>query len=118
VGFLTIHQRCIFYNLDSPFEISRNKTYVSLRKGSNNNKHIDLVKVFEKPIIKENVFEGRYRTTRLDAVSTALLGITKYKNMNAGTVNILEKTIATHKEYVKRDAELVMMLAQYTTVWY
>ena len=29
------------------------------------------------------------------------------------TVNILEKSLAKQKEYVKRDAELVMMLAQY-----
>jgi DNA replicative helicase MCM subunit Mcm2 (Cdc46/Mcm family)/DNA polymerase elongation subunit (family B) len=112
--FFILHQRCLFYNLDSPFEISHNKAYISLRKGSNTkNKHIDLIKVFEKPIIKESVFEGKYRTTNLDVVSSALLQTSKYENMSAGKTNILKKSLAQQKEYVKRDAELVMMLAQY-----
>ena len=33
--------------------------------------------------------------------------------MKAGTINILEKPIEEQKKYVKRDAELVMLLAQY-----
>jgi DNA polymerase elongation subunit (family B) len=33
--------------------------------------------------------------------------------MNAGSVNILEKPVEQQKMYVKRDAELTMMLAQY-----
>ncbi|MDF0682296.1 MAG: DNA polymerase domain-containing protein [Candidatus Nitrosocosmicus sp.] len=112
--FFILHHRCLYHNLDSPFEISPNKAYVTLRKGSfNQNKHIDLIKVFEKPIIKENVFEGKYRTTGLNAVSSALLQTSKYENMSAGNINIPETSITHQKEYVNKDAELVMMLAQY-----
>ena len=110
--FFILHQRCLFYNLDSPFEIGYSGRLYSLKKDSGN-KHIDLIKVFEKPVIKDNVFEGKYRTTSLDSVSLAILGISKFDNMNAGTVNILDKPIEEQKKYVKRDAELVMLLAQY-----
>ena len=110
--FFILHQRCLFYNLDSPFEIGYNQKYIALRNDLEN-KHIDLIKVFEKQVIKDNVFEGKYRTTSLDSVSSAILGISKYDNMKAGTINILEKPIEEQKKYVKRDAELVMLLAQY-----
>jgi|tagenome__1003787_1003787.scaffolds.fasta_scaffold20959205_3 DNA polymerase I len=110
--FFILHQRCLFYNLESPFEIGYNGYYIGLKKDFKN-KHIDLIKVFEKPIIKDNVFERRYRTTRLDAVSAAILNISKYDSLSAGKDNILEKTLEEQKKYVKRDAELVMLLAQY-----
>lgn len=110
--FFILHQRCLYYNLDSPFEIGYNGKYITLKKGSTN-KHIDLIKVFEKKVIQNNVFEGRYGTTSLENVSSALLGISKYDNINAGTVNILDKPVEEQIEYVKRDAELAMLLAQY-----
>jgi hypothetical protein len=81
---------------------------VVLAKGS-----IDLIKVFEKLIVRDNVFEGRYRTTSLDAVSSALLGIRKYRNLNASSENMSKIPIPDQKKYVRRDAELVMLLAQY-----
>lgn len=109
--FFILHQRCIYYNLDSPFDVQGK--FIGLKKESEN-KHIDLIKVFEKPVIKDNVFQGRYRTVGLDAVSSALLGISKYDNIDAGSVNVFsEKTIEEQKRYVKRDAELAMLLAQY-----
>ena len=98
--------------MKSPFEIAYNGNYVTLKKDSET-KHIDLIKVFEKQIIKDNVFEGKYRTTSLDSVSSAILGISKFDNLTAGSFNILEKSIEVQKKYVKRDAELVMLLAQY-----
>ena len=45
--FFILHQRCLFYNLKSPFEIAYNVNYVTLKKDSET-KHIDLIKVFEK----------------------------------------------------------------------
>lgn len=109
--FFILHQRCLYHNLDSPFEIAGR--YIGLKRDSGN-KHIDLIKVFEKPIIKDNVFEGRYRTAGLDAVSSSLLSISKYNNIDAGLVNVFsEKTVEEQKKYVKRDAELAMLLAQY-----
>ncbi len=110
--FFILHQRCLYYNLDSPFEIGYNRNYIALKKGSVN-KHIDLIKIFEKNVIQDNVFEGKYRTPSLENVSSALLGISKYDNLNAGKVNILDKPIDEQKKYVKRDAELAMLLAQY-----
>ncbi len=110
--FFILHQRCLYYNLNSPFEIGYKGSYISLKKGSYN-KHIDMMKVFGNKAIQYNVFEGEYTTTSLDGVSSALLGISKYGNMNAGSENILDIPIEEQKKYVKRDAELVMLLAQY-----
>ncbi len=98
--------------MESPFEIGYTGNSVSL-KGSSENKHIDLIKVFEKQIIKDNVFEGRYKTTRLDTVSSTLLNITKYDSLGAGKDNIIDKPVEEQKKYVKRDSEIVMLLAQY-----
>lgn len=112
--FFVLHQKCLLYNLKSPFEIGYNKKYITLKKDSKN-KHIDLIKVFEKQLIKDNVFEGKYRTPSLNSVSTALLGLSKYENMNAGTTNIVNQPAEQQKRYVKRDAELTMMLAQYNS---
>jgi len=50
--FFILHQRCLLYDLDSPFEIGYNWNYISLKK-SLENKHIDLIKVFEKQVIKK-----------------------------------------------------------------
>ncbi|ALI35433.1 DNA polymerase I [Candidatus Nitrosocosmicus oleophilus] len=110
--FFILHQRCLFHRIESPFEIGYNGKYITLKKGSKN-KHIDLIKVFEKQVIKDYVLDGRYRTTSLDSVSSAILEISKYEGMDAGTTNILQKSTKLQKKYVKRDAELIMMLAQY-----
>jgi DNA polymerase elongation subunit (family B) len=110
--FFLLHQRCLYYNLNSPFEIGYKGSYIALKKGSYN-KHIDLIKVYGKKVIQDNVFEGKYGTPSLENVSSALLGISKYDNINAGIVNILDKPIDEQKKYVKRDAELSMLLAQY-----
>ena len=68
-------------------------------------KHIDLNKVFDKTIIQEGVFEGKYRTTDLHTVSLALLGIGKYDNFNAGTQVITSFLLEEQERYVRRDAE-------------
>jgi hypothetical protein len=102
--FFLLHQRCLYYNLDSPFEIGYKGSYIALKKGSYN-KHIDLKKVYGKKVIQNNVFEGKYGTPSLENVSSALLGISKYDNIDAGIVNILDKPIDIQKKYVKRDAE-------------
>jgi hypothetical protein len=69
-----LHQRCIFYDLSSPVEVK--KTYARLKDP--NKKHIDLCRVFGKPIVQNNLFGGKYRTTSLDSVSRALLGMEKH----------------------------------------
>jgi DNA adenine methylase Dam len=104
-----LHQRCMFHNLSSPVEIK--KTYTRLKDP--NKKHIDLNRVFSKPIIQKDVFEGRYRTTDLDSVSRALLWLEKYDKLNVGTSDIFSLPIEQQMRYVRRDSELVMLLAQY-----
>jgi DNA polymerase, archaea type len=44
--FFVLHQRCIFHHLTSPIEVK--KTYTRLV--DSNKKHIDLNRVFSKPI--------------------------------------------------------------------
>jgi DNA polymerase, archaea type len=82
--FFILHQRCLLYHLNSPIEVR--KTYSRLVDP--NKQHIDLNYVFSKSIIQNGVFEGKYRTTDLDSVSQALLGVGKYGELNAGTSNI------------------------------
>jgi DNA polymerase I len=107
--FFVLHQRCIFHHLTSPMEVK--KTYARL--ADSNKKHIDLNRVFSKPIVQNGVFEGRYRTTDLDSVSKALLGVGKYGKLNAGTSNIFSLPLVEQMRYVRRDSELAMLLAQY-----
>jgi hypothetical protein len=64
-------------------------------------------------MIQNSVFEGKYRTASLENVSQALLGIGKYGKLSAGTFDILSLPIKEQIQYVKRDAELCMLLAQY-----
>ena len=104
-----LHQRCIFHQLSSPVEVT--KTYAGLVDP--NKKHIDLCRVFEKPIVQNNLFEGRYRTTGLDSVSQALLRMRKYGKLNAGTSDISSLSPEEQMRYVRRDSELTMLLAQY-----
>ncbi len=92
-----MHQRCMYHNLESSFEIGYNGKYIGLKKDSEN-RHIDLIKVFEKPVIKDSVFDGRYRTAGLDTVSSAIQDISKYDNIDAGSVNVFsEKTVEEQK---------------------
>lgn len=98
--FFILHQRCLFHDLKSPVEITKKYTRLSI------NKHIDLNRIFSLPAIQNNVFGRRYRTAGLGDVSLALLGIGKLERLNT-------KKIEMEIQYVKRDAELTMLLAQY-----
>lgn len=107
--FFVLNQRCLLYHLDSPIKVK--KTYCRL--ADPNKKHIDLNSIFSKHIVQNGVFEGRYRTTDLDSVSHALLGRGKYGKLNAGTSDISSLSVEEQERYVRRDSELVMLLAQY-----
>ena len=107
--FFILNQRCISHHLASPIEVKR--TYSRLVDP--NKKHIDLCKVFSKPIIQNGVFEAKYRTADLDSVSQALLGVGKYGKLNAGFSDISSLPIEEQERYVRRDSELAMILAQY-----
>ncbi|HET7284913.1 MAG TPA: hypothetical protein VFI70_09530, partial [Nitrososphaeraceae archaeon] len=106
-----LHQRCQLYGLKSLFEVK--KTYVKLIDSDRNRKHIDLHSVFDKQMIQDGVFERKYRTPSLQNVSQALLGIGKYGKLNAGTSDVQSLPLKEQIQYVKRDSELCMLLAQY-----
>jgi DNA polymerase, archaea type len=106
--FFILHQRCLLYHLKSPVEVK--ETYARL--ADSNKKHIDLNKVFSKSVIQNGVFEGKYRTTDLGSVSQALLGTWKYGKLNAGEIDISSLPVEEQERYVRRDTELVMLLAQ------
>jgi DNA polymerase I len=109
--FFILHQRCIHNGLKSPVEFTQHSKTPYLKNQTK--KHIDLNKVFDKTIIQEGVFEGKYRTTDLNTVSLELLGIDKHGNFNAGIQDITSFQLEEQERYVRRDAELVMLLAQY-----
>jgi DNA polymerase, archaea type len=105
-----LHQRCIYHGLPSPVELKNR--YARLKDP--NKKHIDLCKVFEKPIVLKNVFGEKYRTTSLNSVSQALSSAGKYDELNAGVSNIFSLPFEQQLNYVRRDSELTMLLAQYS----
>ncbi|HZD35617.1 MAG TPA: DNA polymerase domain-containing protein, partial [Nitrososphaeraceae archaeon] len=71
--------------------------------------HVDLYRVFRNKIIRTSVFNNRYRSLRLNDVATALLTKGKLEGVNGQ--NVHTKSIEVQKEYVLRDAELVMNLS-------
>jgi DNA polymerase, archaea type len=87
-------------------------------KGSGK-KHIDLYKVYSKEIIKNGVFNKKYRTDRLNDVAQSLLGVGKYTYKDPVTdttiivngENVNDLPFEIQMRYVARDAELTMMLA-------
>jgi DNA polymerase family B len=92
-----LHQRCIFHHLSSPVELK--KTYARFKDP--NKKHIDLYKVFENPIVQRDLFDEKYRTTALDAVSRVLLGVGKYGKLNAGNTDICSLRVEEQMRYVR-----------------
>jgi DNA polymerase I len=113
--FFVLHQRCILYHITSPIEVK--KTYARLV--DSNKKHIDLNKIYSKEIIKNGVFNKRYRTDKLEDVAQGLLGIGKYTYKDPATgskilvsgENVNDLPFDIQMRYVARDAELTMMLA-------
>jgi DNA polymerase elongation subunit (family B) len=110
--FFILDQRCKLYGIMSPVRYSKTRASTFLR----DKKHIDLHKVYSKEIIQKGVFGDKYRTLGLDEVSQALLGVGKCKDSNGNEVtgeNVHLLPITEQLEYVKRDAELTMLLACY-----
>ena len=110
-----LDKRCKLYNIQSPVAYSRNGSSTFFEDRSKG--HIDLYKVYGKEIIQKGIFNDRYRTLRLEEVGQELLGFGKYTDSDYNEKVTGDKAflLSTQKqvEYVKRDAELVMMLALY-----
>jgi DNA polymerase I len=113
--FFVLHQRCILYHLNSPIDVK--ETYARLV--DSNKKHIDLYKIYSKEIIKNGVFNKKYRTDKLEDVAQSLLGIGKYtykdpvsgSKITVSGENVKHLSFEIQMRYVARDAELTMMLA-------
>jgi DNA polymerase elongation subunit (family B) len=71
--------------------------------------HVDLYRVFRNKIIRTSVFDNKYRSLGLNEVATALIAKGKLVDMNGQ--NAHTKSIELQKDYVLRDAELVMNLS-------
>jgi hypothetical protein len=114
-----LHQRCIYHEIENLSPIALGEKSSTPYFKDNDKKHIDLYKVYSKEIIKNGVFNKKYRTDRLDDVAKSLLGVGKYTYkdpiidttiiVNGENVNDLPLDI--QMRYVARDAELTMMLA-------
>ena len=73
--------------------------------------HIDLYKVFRNEMIKTSIFKNKYKSLKLDDVSLTILG--KGKITDISGENVYTKSIEEQKQYVLRDAELVMDLSRF-----
>jgi DNA polymerase elongation subunit (family B) len=117
-----LHQRCIYHEIEnlSPIALGRRSNTPYLK--DNNKKHIDLCKVYCKEIIKNGIFNKKYRTDRLDDVARSLLSIGKYSYNDPMTgtkvivsgENVNDLPFDIQMRYVARDAELTMMLAYHS----
>jgi hypothetical protein len=71
--------------------------------------HVDFYRVFRNKIIRTSLFNNKFRSLGLNDVATALLDKGKLEGVNGQ--NVHTKSIEEQKEYVLRDAELVMNLS-------
>ena len=71
---------------------------------------IDLCSVFAKPIIRHVIFKNKYKSLRLQEISTALLGYGRLGNESGSA--ILRMPINQRKAYCLHDAHLVAELVR------
>ena len=113
--FFILDKRCEFHNIPSPIDYSQSGSSTFLYDRSR--KHIDLCKVYGKEIIQKGVFNDKYRTLHLEEVGEALLGIGKFKDSKGNDEITGEAAhllpVDEQINYVKRDAEITMLLACY-----
>jgi DNA polymerase elongation subunit (family B) len=102
-----LNERCIKNGIASPVKFSWN-----CRPTIENRIHIDLCKVFRKELVRGTIFRNRYRTLKLEDVSQALLGKEKYGSGAISGANVHALTIEQQKQYVLKDARLVMDLSK------
>jgi DNA polymerase elongation subunit (family B) len=103
-----LHARCQANGIQSP--VGFDKAGISYIKGGHT--HIDLYNVFSKSMIQNTIFKNSYRTLKLDEVSRAVLGNEKggkYEGLDGTTFSSV--STEKQKQYVLKDAQLVMDLA-------
>ena len=73
--------------------------------------HIDLYQVYRKPLVRQSIYNNRYKDLGLDSVCTAIIGEGKLENLDG--LKIQSLPLQKQLEYVAQDARLVMKLAQH-----
>jgi DNA polymerase elongation subunit (family B) len=107
-----LHNRCLANDVDPIVDFTG--TGIPYIRGQ---KHIDLHSVFSKPMVQTTIFKNAYRTLKLDEVSKAILlssdstGTGKYKGLTGK--DIYKLSVQEQKEYVLKDAQLVMQLSKH-----
>ena len=87
--------------------VTTNRTYYRI----NGLKHIDLYQVYSNEVVQNTIYNGKYRTNKLNDVAQGLLGYGKFKGFSGA--DFLKLSIPNRKRYVLRDSELVMELSKY-----
>ena len=107
-----LHNRALVLGIP-PEEIplSWREDYVTMTNGV----HIDLYRVFDNRSLQVYAFGGVYREKNLDAIASALLGISKIRLDK----EMIELSLAELASYNYRDANLTLSLATYNDylVW-
>jgi DNA polymerase elongation subunit (family B) len=112
--FFILDKRCEFHKIASPIAYSKSGSSTYFHDKSR--KHIDLCKVYGKEIIQKGVFNDKYRTLHLEEVGEALLGVGKFRDSNGNEITgevAQLLSVDNQIDYVKRDAEITMLLALY-----
>jgi hypothetical protein len=112
--FFILDKRCELHKIESPIAYSKSRSSTFLY--DRNRKHIDLCKVYGKEIIQKGVFNDKYRTLQLDEVGEALLNVGKFKDSKDNEITGEAAHLLPVEDqinYIKRDAEITMMLACY-----
>lgn len=105
--FATLDQRCKKLKIPSPVDVytfrsDNGKEFTLYRLFDR--RHIDLYKIFSKPMIKNSIFNNAYRSNKLNDIALALLGRGKTEGVTGK--NAQDMSVETQKEYVLNDAQL------------
>jgi DNA polymerase, archaea type len=71
---------------------------------------IDLDRVYKLPMVKKNIFDGKYRTGKLEHVAPVVVNKGKYLGLDG--LKIQSKPTSIQKAYVARDAQLTAELVR------
>lgn len=104
-----LYKRCEANSIECPVKIGHfSLPYFKWNLG---HKHIDLLSVDSKELVKDGMYHGKYRTNALDDVANTLLGYGKYKNYSGADFNSLP--IDEAEKYSLQDSKLVIDLSKY-----
>lgn len=71
--------------------------------------HIDLYQVYKKPLVRQSIYNNRYKNLGLDSICKAIMGEGKVENLDGVKIQNLSKK--EQLDYVAQDARLVMKLS-------